>query len=284
MFAAVLVATLAPAQPPAPLPDRWLLRLAPADLPRTPPDLYSQSWFDALYSRASSRSWERWVQFRPADRRGPATVTVTKIGGSELFRPPNQAEPVTRTLPLAVHGPLVEFDRQLYTAVSRPLRGGMKASITQQLHLGAAVELKDRVWYQAGTHTSPDGKTVTVEEWRLEFKDDPRTADAGSVAVRGFRRPLTERTGKEFAAEVRFTAKPPDDLTSVRVVTFHPPNEAALGGLTYLQLGNDRGAPDVIWVEGGTPGWDRLSLTPASRPAPVRLEPDAPGLVQPPVK
>lgn len=276
----VLAAGVAPAQPPASLPERWLLKLAPDDLKRTPPNLYSQTWHDAHYSRAVEHGWERWVQFRAGYLGGPATVTVTKLGGRELLRPPNQPEPVTRTLPLAVHGPLVEFDRKLYTAVSRPFRVGMKASVTQQLHLGAAVELKDNVWYQAGTHTSADGKTVTVEEWRLEFKEDPRKSDAGTVVVRGRQRPLAERTGKAFAHEVRFAAEAANERVRVRVVRFRAPDDVKLPPLPYLQLGTAEGDPDVIWMN----GMDRLSFTPASRPAPVRLEPDAPGLVQPPVK
>jgi len=141
----VLAAALAPAQPPAPLPERWLLQLAPADLPRTPNNLLSQTWYDSHRTRAIGDGWERWIQFRAGYLGSPATVSITKLGEREFVRPPNQTEPVHRTLPLAVHGPLVEFDRKLYTAVSRPLRVGMKASVTQQLHLGAAVELKDRV-------------------------------------------------------------------------------------------------------------------------------------------
>jgi len=274
----VLAAGVAPAQQPAPLPERWLLKLAPDDLKRTPPNLYSQPWFDARYRNPGG--WERWVQFRAGYLGGPATVTLTTLSSTQFFRPQGEAEPFTRTLPFAVHGPLVEFDRKLYTAVSRPLRVGMKQSATQQLHLGAAVELKDRVWYQAGTRTSADGKTVTVEEWRLEFKDDPRTADTGTVVVRGHRRPLAERAGTAFEHEVRFTAEAANERTRVRVVRFRALDDLKLPRLPYLQLGNAEGDPDVIWMD----GMDRLSFTPASRPAPVRLEPETPGLVQPPVK
>ncbi|MFO0799994.1 MAG: hypothetical protein U0804_21185 [Gemmataceae bacterium] len=280
MFAALVLAALAPAQPPAPLPDRWLLTLAPADLPRTPANLYSHTWFDAYYGRAVGTAWERWVQFRPAYLGGPATVSITKIGERDRIGPDVRPDPVSRTLPLAVQGPLVEFDRKLYTAVSRPYRVGMTASATQQLHLGAAVELKDRVWYQAGTRTAADGKTVTVEEWRLEFAADPRITDAGTVTVRAHLRPFGQRGGESFAHEVRFTVEPSNERTRVRVVRLHAPAGAKLPRLPYLQLGNAEGDHDIIWLD----GWDRMTLTPASRPAPVRLEPDAPGLVQPPVK
>ena len=280
LAALVLAAGVAPAQPPAPLPERWLLKLAPDDLKRTPPNLISQTWYDSHRPRAIGTGWERWVQFRAGYLGGPATVTITKLGEREFVPPPNLPEPVSRTLPLAVHGPLVEFDRKLYTAVSRPFRVGMKQSATQQLHLGAAVELKDNVWYQAGTRTSADGKTVTVEEWRLEFADDPRKADAGAVTVRGHQRPLGERGGEALKLDLRFTAEPANERTRVRVVRFRAPDDTKLPRLPYLQLGNSQGDADVIWVD----GMDRLTLTPASRPAPVRLEPETPGLVQPPVK
>jgi hypothetical protein len=276
----LLAAGLAPAQPPAPLPERWLLKLAPDDLKRTPPNLYSQTWFDAFYGRALGSAWERWVEFRPGYLGGPATVTITKIGERDRVGPDVRPDPDRRTLPLAVHGPLVEFDRKLYTAVSRPYRVGMKQSVTQQLHLGAAVELKDNVWYQAGTRTAADGKTVTVEEWRLEFAHDPRKADAGTVVVRSHRRPLAERGGESLKLDVRFAAEPANERTRVRIVRFQAPDDVKLPRLPYFQLGNAEGDPDLIWVD----GWDRLSFTPASRPAPVRLAPETPGLVQPPVK
>lgn len=280
LAALVLAAGLAPAQPPAPLPERWLLQLAPDDLKRTPPNLLSQTWYDSHQTRAIGTGWERWVQFRAGYLGGPATVTITKLSEREFVRPPVVSEPVHRTLPLAVHGPLVEFDRKLYTAVSRPLRVGMKQSVTQQLHLGAAVELKDNVWYQAGTRTAPDGKTATVEEWLLEFKADPRKVGAGTASVRGRERLLTERTGIAFSQELRFTAEGPTENTRVRVVQFSSPDDVKRPRVPYLQLGTATGGPDIIWVD----GMDRLAFTPASRPAPVRLEPETPGLVQPPVK
>src|SRR5437867_6211428 len=100
-----------------------------------------------------------------------------------------------RSVPLAVHRPLVEFERKLYTATIR----------TGKLHLGSAIELKDRVWYQAGT-TSPNGKGLSVEEWRIDFRDDPRTADRGKALLRGNWRVLTEPDGETYEAEVPFQA------------------------------------------------------------------------------
>jgi len=121
---------------------------------------------------------------------------------------------------------------------------------------------------------------VTVEEWKLEFAADPRTADAGTVTVSSHRRPIAQRDGEVFKHEVRFTAEAANETTRVRVVRLHAPEGAKLPPLPYLQLGNSQGDPDIIW----TGDWDRLALTPASRPAPGSLEPETPGLVLPPVK
>lgn len=285
MFAALVVAAglsaaQPPAAPPAPLPDRWLLQLVPADLPRAaPPRLFAETWYDAFHSRAIGRAWERWVQFRPGYLGGPATASITRLGEREFIDPRNREEPVHRVVPLAVHGPLVEFDGKLFTAAVAPLRTGMKAGVTQQLHLGAAVALKDNVWYQAGTRPSFDGKTVTVEEWRLEFAADPRVKDEGTATVRGHTRVLTARTGEATTYELRFKRTPPREPDTTRLIDFVQPDPAKRVRLPTLILG--RGA-DAIWDTSQAAHFDRMTLTVATRPPPVRLEPAAPGLVQPP--
>lgn len=283
MFAAFVVAAGLSAQPPAApasLPDRWLLQLVPADLPRTaPPRLFSETWYDAHHSRAIHLSWERWVQFRPGYLGGPATASITKLGEREFIDPRKREAPVHRVVPLAVHGPLVEFDGKLFTAAVAPLRVGMKTTVTQQLHLGAAVALKDNVWYQAGTRPSPDGKTVTVEEWRLEFADDPRVKDEGAATVRGSTRVLTARTGEATKLEVRFKRTPPREPDTTRLIDFVQPDPAKRVRLPTLILGTGVAS---IWDTGPAAHLDRMTLTVTTRPPPVRLEPEAPGLVQPP--
>jgi hypothetical protein len=185
-------AGLAPAADPAPLSDRWLLKLLPDDLPPTPDRLYAVTW----YNRSDGGSggldlgedaWELWVEFRKADRDRPAETVLTRTGAAAtgrrigMWRPPPVTTTDRRAVPLAVHGPLVEFDRRLYTATTGTRKFGRKDIPDREvLNLGAAVELKGKVWYQAGTRVAEDGKTVSVEEWRLEFKDDPRTAAEGT--------------------------------------------------------------------------------------------------------
>ncbi len=289
MFAAFLAAGLSAAQPPAPvpapLPDRWLLQLVPADLPRAaPPRLYAETWFDAHHSRAIHLSWERWIQFRPGYLGGPATASITKLGEGERVVPNKRDEPVHRVVPLAVHGPLVEFDGKLFTAVVAPVRVGMKAGATQQLHLGAAVALKDNVWYQVGTRPSADGKTVTVEEWRLEFRDDPRTTDEGTATVRGHTRVLTEQTGEATKLELRFKRTPPREPDTTRIIDFVQADSTKRVRLPTLILGRGDDGADAIWDTSPAAHLDRLTLTPATRLPPVRLVPGMPELVQPPPK
>jgi hypothetical protein len=272
MFAALaLAAGMSAAQPPAPLPDRWLLKLAPADLPALPARFYEPTWHDSQRAAAVGFSWDRWFHFRRPDAGGPATATITK----QRDRAPAPGdEPPRRVVPLAVHGPLVEFDGRLYTAAVRPIRGPKQA--TDVLHLGAAVALPRNVWYQVGTQTLRDGKGVAVVEWRLEFKDDPRTTASGTLTARHSRRPLAERGSDATAAEWRFVISQIREPDGGRAVNLYPP-DSFTGVRPLLQLGGDA-EPDRIWVH----EWDRLRLTPAPRPAPAAPATDVPGLVRPP--
>ena len=107
---------------------------------------------------------------------------------------------------LATHGPLVEFEGRLFTATITTAKAAAPQTEREMLHLGSAVEVKDRVWYQAGTTTPANGSGVSVEEWRIEFRDDPRTADRGTAMLRGRWRVLTDPEGESFDAEVSFQA------------------------------------------------------------------------------
>jgi hypothetical protein len=279
VFAALLAAALAPAADPAPLPDRWLLQLVPDKLPPLPDAFYTTTWYDSFFPRGVTRSWELWLTFRKADAARPAEATILRL--AERFPDtPHSPPPAPRVVPLAVHGPLVEFDGRLYTATVRPWkRGPDPKDVRDTLHLGSAVEATERVWYQAGTTTVPNGKTL-VEEWRLEFKDDPRKAAAGTATVRGHWRIVTEPEGGSFAADLPFTVAPPNDVSKARVITFTLPDgvKKPRRELPYLVIGDDhRGSADFIWVE----RQDRLAVSPAARPAPAA---PAPGLVQPPKK
>lgn len=282
MFAALCAAVcLAPAADPAPLPDRWRLQLLPDGLPQLPDRLYDVTWHDGLLnSRLSSAYWEVWVDFRRAARTRPAEAVVTLAGGRLAVPPRTPLAPGHRWVPLAVHGPLVEFDRRLYTAAIFTGKPGRDPELARdRFHLGSAVEFKAGAWYQAGTTTPRDGKPV-VEEWRLEFKDDPRKAAAGAVRTRGRWRAVAESEGGSFDAELRFTAKGPDDLVTARIVTLVPPDgKEPPRPLPYLVIGDRHrwGADVIVWTD----EQDRMALSPAPADA-LGRRPEPPGLVQPP--
>jgi len=292
MFAAICLAvSLSPAAaPPAPLPDRWLLKLVPDNLPALPDRFYMVSWYDSHRAQHFGHSWDFWVEFRKPEAGRPAEASLTLSSWKQTDRPPAQdfeslppptrpgsASVPHRSVPLAVYGPLIEFEGKLYTATTRTRKDSSAPKQEREmLYLGSAVELKDRVWYQAGTTTGNSG-TATAEEWRLEFQDDPRTKDAGTATILGHRRVLTEPEGESFAAEVRFKSDPPNDRTLARVVTFlAPEGKKPARTLPYLQISDDRGGVNLIWLD----GLNRMALYPVPRPK----EPEPPGLVQPPAR
>jgi hypothetical protein len=284
VFAAiVLAASLAPAAAPAPLPDRWLLKLAPDGLPPLPDRFYAVTWYASHFNWGGGSRWEFWADFRKPARGRPVEALLTLTGEHEFglgltghfwpVYPPTASG--HRTALLAVHGPLVEFEGRLYTATIRP---GKDAE--EMLHLGSAVELKDRVWYQAGT-TSAGGKPASVQEWRIEFRDDPRTADRVTAFLRGRWRVPTEPEGESFEAEVRFQAG--KTYEGGRTVTLNwPIGMRQIRSLPRLEIAGARGGADVMWVGGIHGGMQLLSLYPAPKPRPQLREPT--GLVQPPGK
>src|SRR5262245_8864829 len=285
MFAALFAAACcAPAADPAPLPDRWLLKLFPDDLPPLPDRVFDVTWYDKHDSRASTLSWILWVEFRRANRLRSAEAVVTRLGDGDPSARWTRGRTSTpqgrRSVPLAVHGPLVEFDRQLYTATLRTGKIGDDIPDREFLHLGSAVEVKGRVWYQAGTRTAEDGKTVTVEEWRLEFKSDPRTAREGVVTVRHHSREITKPDGAVSAADLRFKAEPPNERISARIITLVPSKgKDSDRELLYLLIGHDPETADVIWDH----GQHGISLHPDPTDG-HKLLSDRPALVQPPAK
>lgn len=196
MFATLLTITLtAPAaEPPSPLPDRWLLKLAPADLPKLPEAFSKTTWFDSFIPRSLRGAWEEWTSFAPATDKKAGEVTVIHRGSVRDRRSENATEVTSRVSPLAVHGPLVEFDRKLYT-VALTERKTAEGKTIKHLNLGAAVEVKPNVWYQAYSEDFTDGK-VRVTEILTEFVADPRKEKEGKAKVKLFVRMLTEREGE----------------------------------------------------------------------------------------
>ena len=158
--------------PPAPIPERWLLNYAPKDMPALPDAFAGKTWFHRSFPRIADRVWEEWVALAPAVESPPGTATITRAS-----RVGSKPRLTVRTVPLAVYGRLVEFDGRLFTvAVGRWAHE--QPTPTDVLDLGAAVELPGNVWYQAAS-LNVKGEPTRVQEWKLEFSDDPRIAKEG---------------------------------------------------------------------------------------------------------
>ncbi|WP_439629889.1 hypothetical protein [Gemmata sp.] len=167
-------------QKPAALPDRWQLKLLPDKLPELPAPLEGE-WHDRTFvfggfgcGMRPSGLGDTRIWFRPgfgANLPGHATVERWE----PLFHGHHVTKYQART---AVHGPLIEFAGELYTArvTTRKEPGGAR----RELLLGSTLELPGLVWYRAGTSNGGN----CVEEWRAEFREDPRTNDEGVVTIR----------------------------------------------------------------------------------------------------
>jgi hypothetical protein len=273
----VILATPAPDDAkPAPIPDRWLLKYAPKEMPALPEAFAKHVWYDRWFPRISLGAWEEWVEFKPETAKRPGTATITRREMGEDRKP----RLTTRTVPLAVYGPLVEYDGRLFTAgIGRWAHE--QPTPTDVLDLGRAIELPGHVWYQAASQGEKGGPTW-VQEWRLEFSDDPRVAKKGTVKVFGHSRETTEPEGEDFVAELRFerTKEPHERSWTIKVIA---DGDAKLpkSGLPALAFDPDRQRATI---------YDRVilnqmfpTLTPAHTPAP-KPENELPGLMQPPKK
>lgn len=113
-----------------------------------------------------------------------------------------EREVTGRTALLAIHGPLVEFDRKLYTVGLTERRiEGMKT--VPLLNLGSAVEVKPNVWYQAYSEEFSHGG-MRVTEIKAEFASDPRREQQGKAKLQMIVRMHSEREGKRTEVDGEF--------------------------------------------------------------------------------
>lgn len=184
---------------PASVPNRWLLKLTPAELPKLSDTFWKTTWFDSFNPRSLRGAWTEWTAFAPGTgTKGPEVTVIHKSGRFD-------DQTITgRVSPLAAHGPLVEFDRRLYT-VALTERQNVEGKTIKYLNLGAAIEFKPNAWYQAYSETFTDGK-VRVTERLVEFASDPRKEKGGKAKVQIFVRMLTERKGELTEYDGEFTA------------------------------------------------------------------------------
>jgi len=263
---------------PAPIPERWLLKYAPKDMPPLPEQFAKNTWYDRWFPRFVTLAWEEWVSFSPETLTRPGTAMITRGDRGEDGKP----QLTVRTVSLAVYGRLVEYDGRLYTA-SIGNWAHEQPIPTDVLDLGTAVELPNNVWYKAASGGGKDGDPLMVQEWRLEFADDPRTAKEGKVKVFGFAREVSKRDGEEFVAEVRFerTKEPHEKSWKVKLIA---PDGVKVPKSELPVLGFDPDRNRAFMYDYTTLNQMFPTLTPAKTPAPKAAAIAPIGLVQPPKK
>lgn len=275
MFAVAMtaLALAGPAEPPAKpmsIPERWLLKLTPKELPKLPEAFSKTTWTRSYNPRERSGGWTEWYAFAP--EAGELTVTRERMRYSKVDA---EAKGVTvRTAPLAVHSMLVEFDRKLYTVAVSEWKS-MDGKVVQLLNLGAAVEVRPNVWYQAFSDELDKGKSK-VTEVEAKFAADPRRKDEGKVTVRKHMRMLDETEGETTEFEGTFAKKEYGSRVGVEITGFvKKPGSEPTPARLWLQQAADEVPANFNLAQ-------TVRLAAASDPTP-KPQPD-PGLVQPPKK
>jgi hypothetical protein len=262
---------------PAPIPERWLLKYAPKDMPALPEAFAAKTWYHRYFPRFVSLAWEEWVAFTPATGSTPGAAKITRADRGEDDKP----RLTVRTVPLAIHGRLVEYDGRLFT-VGIGRWAHEQPTPTDVLDFGVAVELPGNVWYQAAS-LNEKGEPTRVQEWKLEFSDDPRTAKQGRATVRGFGRVVTEIEGEDFVCEVKFerTKQPHEKVWSIKL-TAPEGTKLPQSGLPTLAFDLDRDRAFIF--DGTTLNQMFPLLTEAARQPPQAKSAAGARLVQPPKK
>jgi hypothetical protein len=259
---------------PAPIPARWLLKYAPAELPALPATFHDTAWHHGFHPRSLRGAFDEWTQFARDSLTTPPDVTITHTEWG--FDDKRGA--TVRKVPLAVYGPLVEYDGNLHTVAITNWEKEDGKKPRWVLNLGAAIEVRKNVWYQAGSERFTDGK-VRVREFRLEFADDPRTKDAGKVKVFTSERFADKYEGETLEVEGEFAAKETRSGPRQVVSSF----KGAKGGVGHVTLSvGDGYYPSVIsGVSRSSPAVMTAAVVP---PPKVVKEPPPAGLMQPPKK
>lgn len=260
---------------PDPLPDRWLLKYAPRGLPKLPDLFFDTDWHYGNHPRSMRGAYDVWTRFGRESLTAPPEVTVIRSN----FGFDEDGRAVTlRRVPLAVYGPLVEYDGSLHTVALTNWEVDPGKKPRWALNLGAAVEVRPNVWYQAGSERVLGGDQW-VREYRLEFADDPRVKTEGRVKVFRFERLAHKFNGESVEADGEFvTNKPEVDRMRTAVIRF----KDAGGGVKSVsfQLGGGY-YPSVI--DGISRSYPSVLTASQVPPPKVAKEPPA-GLMQPPKK
>src|SRR5262245_41520002 len=107
LSAALSIPAAGPPTAPAPLPDRWLLKLPPTGFPKLPDPFWADTWWDNRSGRAG-RGWAEWIVFARGTGHRPPDVTLTQETYRRRFGQGDGGEPAVtvRTAELAFQGPL----------------------------------------------------------------------------------------------------------------------------------------------------------------------------------
>jgi hypothetical protein len=196
-------------------------------LPPLPDSFYKTTW-ERYHDPRGGGGWYETYNFSRDTLTTPGVVTITR----HPLRPfPGQEQNVTtRKLPLAVYGPLVEFDGRLHMVavvddgVQRPA-----------LDLETAIEVRKNLWYQAKSTHFTRGKP-RVEECQMEFSDDPRIKDEGRVTVRYSIRMTDEERRDDGEFDVKFKLSVVPNVNRPQQVAMPLPN----GRAQLLSIGKSR--------------------------------------------
>src|SRR5436190_1223852 len=66
---------------PAPIPDRWLLKYAPKDMPRLPDRFFDSVWHYGFHPRSLRGAYTIWTKFGRPSPAAPPEATITHSGG-----------------------------------------------------------------------------------------------------------------------------------------------------------------------------------------------------------
>src|SRR5262245_11902593 len=186
-------------QKPAPIPERWLLKLVPDKLPELPAEAIEGEWHERTFVFGGIGCGSRPSGFR--DVRywfTPGKRGFVGLAKTEHAEPTWAGHHVARReARLAVDGMFVEIGGELYTA--RAVTDLEKGRQVRELLLNTTLELPGPAWYRAGI---TDGEIV--EEWRADFADDPRKKDAGKVTIHHRWRTWNDPGGKTTVVKANF--------------------------------------------------------------------------------
>ena len=123
---------------PESIPARWLLKYAPRELPKLPDRFFETEWYYGFTPRSLAGAYTEWTKFHCDSLTAAGEVTVIHSGRG--FRDEGN-KPTLRRMPLAVYGPLIEFDGNLHTVQVTNWETDGEKKPRWMLNFGASIEV-----------------------------------------------------------------------------------------------------------------------------------------------